>query len=524
MDASLQTAPAEAKTFRNTAVVAFAGAVSRITGFVRDIMLAALLGAGPAADAFVIAFRIPYLARKTLSEGALHGALVPIGIDLKTREGDLAARRFAGESLASMALLLLILSALVTIFAPALIFAMAPGFTPGGEVADLATLCLRLSFPLVAGAVLGAMGAAFLAAEGRFGIASWSPVAVNAVMIAVLFYVETWAPNAPTRAALWVAAASSLGGFIQMLIVAVALYRSHHAPLWVWPRLGPSVKRFFVLAGPGILVAASSQLILIVALQFASSLPGAVPQLHYADRVAQLPLGFVAASVAIVAMPNLAALAKAGHSLHDEIERGLNWSLLLACPAAIGLAIMARPIVDILFKHGAFTVADADATIAALIGLAIFLPFAAAARVLSQPFFAQERTGPAIAAVLVAALVTAGAAFILRQDYGVAGIAIAAGIGSIAQALVLGIALTRQGWWQPDAASLLKLLRGLIAAAAMGLLLWAASRWAAPFFAGGVALFRRALALTLFIAGGVGLFFIFALLTRAIRLSDLKRP
>ena len=514
----------EPKTFRNTAIVAFAGGVSRVTGFIRDIMLAALLGAGPAADAFVIAFRIPYLARKTLAEGALHGALVPVGVDLKTRDGDLAARRFAGESLASMALLLLVLSALVTLFAPALIFAMAPGFTPGGETAELAALCLRLSFPLVAGAVLGAMGAAFLAAEGRFGIASWSPVAVNAAMIAVLFYVSAWATMAPARAAVWVAAASSVGGLIQMAIVAWALYGSHHAPVIALPRFGPGVRRFLALAGPGLVVAASSQLILIVALQFASGLPGAVPQLHYADRVAQLPLGFVAASVAIVAMPNLAALAKGGQSLHEEIERGLHWSLLLACPAAIGLAVLARPIVDILFKHGAFTVGDADATIAALTGLAVFLPFAAMARVLSQPFFAQERTAPALLAVLAAALVTAGGAFVLRADHGVAGIAVAAGLGALSQALVLGAALIRSGWWRPDAASLLRLLRGLVAAAVMGLLLWVALRWAAPFFATGVALFRRGLALLLFVVVGAALFLILALLTRAIRPSDLKRP
>ena len=518
-------APAgEAKTFRNTAVVALAGTVSRLTGFVRDIMLAALLGAGPAADAFVIAFRIPYLARKTLSEGALHGALVPVGLDLKTHEGDLAARRFAGESIASMALLLLILSALVSMFAPALIFAMAPGFTPGGEIAELAALCLRLSFPLVAGAVLGAMGAAFLAAEGRFGVASWSPVAVNAVMILVLLVVSSWAEAAPARAAIWVSAASSLGGALQLLIVGVALYRSPHAPLFVWPRLAPGVKRFFVLAGPGLVVAASSQLILIIALQFASGLPGAVPQLHYADRVAQLPLGFVAASVAIVAMPNLAARAKAGQSLHGEIERGLHWSLLLACPAAVGLAVLARPIVDILFRHGAFTVGDADATIAALIVLAIALPVAAMARVLSQPFFAHETTRPAMVAVGLAALVTAGAAFVLRADYGVAGLAAAAGLGTLAQALALGIALMRAGWWKPDTASLLRILRGLAAAALMGLLLWLAMRWAAPFLAGGVALARRALALAVLVGGGVGLFLLLALLTRAIRLSDLKRP
>lgn len=514
----------EPKTFRNTAVVAFAGAVSRITGFIRDIMLAALLGAGPAADAFVVAFRIPYLARKILAEGALHGALIPVGIDVKTRDGDLAARRFAGESLASMAVLLLIVSALVTLFAPFLIFAMAPGFTPGGETADLAALCLRLSFPLVAGAVLGAMGAAFLAAEGRFGIASWSPVAVNAVMIGVLFVVADWADDAPQRAAVMVSAASSLGGLVQMLIVTFALYRSHHAPLLVRPRIGPGVTRFFALAAPGLIVAASSQLILIVALQFASGLPGAVPQLHYADRVAQLPLGFVAASVAIVAMPNLAALAKARQSLHEEIERGLHWSLLLACPAAIGLAVLARPIVDILFKHGAFTVGDADATIAALTGLAVFLPFAAIARVLSQPFFAQERTGPALVAVLIAACVTAGAAFILRADYGVAGIAVAAGLGTLAQALVLGGALVRTGWWRPDAGSLLRLMRGLLAAALMGLVLWLALRWAAPFFATGVALFRRAFALALIVLAGSAIFLILALLTRAIRLADLKRP
>jgi peptidoglycan biosynthesis protein MviN/MurJ (putative lipid II flippase) len=106
----------------------------------------------------------------------------------------------------------------------------------------------------------------------------------------------------------------------------------------------------------------------------------------------------------------------------------------------------------------------------------------------------------------------------------VAGIAVAAGLGALAQALVLGAALIRAGWWQPDAASLLRLLRGLIAAAAMGLILWVALRWAAPYFATGVALFRRGLALVLLVVAGTGLFLILALLTRAIRLSDLKRP
>jgi putative peptidoglycan lipid II flippase len=512
------------KTFRQTAIVAFAGTFSRVTGYIRDIFLAMLLGAGPAADAFIIADRIPYLFRKVLNEGALHGALIPVGLDLKSRDGEMAAKRFAGESLASMALLLLILAACVTLLAPILIVVMAPGFSDQSATLDLASLCLRLSFPLVIGAVLGAMGAALLAAEGRFALASWSPVAVNAMMIGALIVLQQEPRHAPADIALWVAGASSMGGFIQFAIVATALYRAPYAPLLVWPRFGPSVRRFFKLAGPGLVVAASSQLILIVALQFASLLPGAIAHLHYADRLAQVPLGFIAASIAIVAMPHLASLAKVGQTIHAEIDRALHWSVLLAAPSAIGLAIMARPIVDTLFKHGAFTTADADATIAALIGFAVFLPFAAAARVLSQPFFALERTGPALMAVLLAAFVTAAMASMLHSGGGVAGIAVAAGLGSAAQAVFLGLALIHFGCWKPDRASLLRLLRGLVAAALMGLVLWLALRWAAPLFSGGVALIRRAFTLAAFVVGGVGLFVVLALLTRAIRFSDLKRP
>ena len=512
------------KTFRQTLIVLVAGIFSRASGYVRDIFLAILLGAGPAADAFIIAFRLPYIVYKTLNEGALHGALIPVGMDLKSRDGAMAARRFAGESVASMAMLLLLIAGLVSLFAPFIILILAPGFADQTATLDLAALCLRLSFPLVIGSVLGAMGAALLAAEGRFGIASWSPVAVNAVIIATLFIVSQSSYSAPDTIALSAAAASSLGGFLQLALVGLALYRTPHAPLFVWPRFGPGVKRFFALAGPGLVVAASSQLILIVALQFASSLPGGVPHLHYADRIAQLPLGFIAVSVAIVAMPNLAGLVKQRQSIHAEIERALHWSLLLAAPAAIGLAIMARPIIDILFKHGAFTVADADATIAALIAFAIFLPFAAAARVLSQPFFAMERTGPALMAVLLAAFVTAAMASMLRAEGGAAGIAVAAGIGTLAQAIFLALALIHFRCWQPDRATLLRLVRGVLAAALMGLVLWLALRWAQPIFAGGVALVRRALALSAFVVGGVGLFVLLAFLTRAIRLSDLKKP
>ena len=223
----------EGSLVRSTLAVAVATTLSRVLGFVRDVLIAAMLGAGPAADAFLVAFRLPGMVRRVLGEGGLNAGLVPVDQRLRAEESEEASRRFAGEALATMALGLAIIVALAEALAPWLIIGLARGFEEDPVRFGLATAYLRLTLPLVFAATLTALVSAILNARGRFMLAAFAPVAVNVVLVAVLLALQVSSMEDVQQGAI-LAVAVSLAGAVQLAILLPALMRGPARPIFPW--------------------------------------------------------------------------------------------------------------------------------------------------------------------------------------------------------------------------------------------------------------------------------------------------
>ena len=504
---------------RSSLLVGTAGLLSRPLGFLRDVLIAAALGAGPAADAFVIASRLPDLVRKVLNEGGLNAGFVPPYTRVQAERGPEAAARFAGEALSGLALLLLAILAIAELAAGAVVLTLASGYAEKPETLKLASDCLRLLLPFVLGAGLAALLGALLNAERRFAMAALAPLSVNLVALGAMLVL--WRrPELPRESvALWLSAAIAASGFVQLAVLAAAL-AFRPAPLaLVRPRLSPEIKRLIAIGLPAFAISASGPLIFLAALQIASFTPAAVSWLYYAERVASLPVSFVGAAVSAVVLPTMAAQLSAGdHTAFVGAQnRALEAAALLSFPAAAALAILAEPIARVLFERGAFTGDDTRGTAAALAGLAAGMPFAMAARIFSQAFSAQDRIRTALLAAAAGIVVAILAALALRGPLGVLGIGLGASAGLAAQAVALGIVLRATGGWRPDARLWRRIAGAAAATAIMSAALSALGRLGdrPDGSAAGAA------SLALFCLAGFALYAAAAWLLRAVTAEDL---
>ncbi len=510
----------------STALVGAAAAASRVLGFLRDILLAMLLGSGPAADAFVVAFRLPSLLRRILGEGGLNAGIVPVAQRLQAAEGEAAAGRFAGEALGVSALALAVLVAAGMVLAPWIVLVLAPGFAQDAARLDTATLCLRLTLPLVLTATLAALASALLNAQNRFAAAALAPLAVNLVLVAVLLALARSNLPQETLAAV-LAGAVSAAGLVQLLALVPALRTMPARPLLAAPRLSPALRRALALGLPGLAAMTLAQLGVVVATMVASRSPEAVARLYYAERLYQLPLGFVAAAAGVVLLPEIARRLVSGDTqgVHPLQNRALELALALALPAAVALAWLAGPIVSILFERGAFNASDSAATAAALAALGFGLPGAAATRVLSQPFFAREKPRAPLACAAAGLAVTAVAAAALESPYGAAGVAAGVSAGAWAGAAALAVAALRLGWWRPDGATPARMLRIGAACAGMAAVLWGLETLVAPWLGPESGTPRRAVALAVLCTGGGTAYLALAHLLKALDIRELMgRP
>jgi putative peptidoglycan lipid II flippase len=508
--------------FRSTAVVSAAAAASRVLGFMRDVMLAALLGAGPAADAFVVAFRIPSLFRRILGEGALNAGFVPVAQRLRDEEGAEAARRFAGEALAVAGLGLVAVAAVFEIAAGLLVLALASGYAQDPVRLDLATTYTRLMLPLLPATVLAALASALLNAQGRVTAAALAPVIVNLVLVVVLGALATSVLPAERLGAV-VAGAVSLAGLVQLAALVPAVLRLPEPPVLARPRLSAAVRRMLTLGLPGLAVLAASQLAIVAATQAASASPAAVAHLYYADRLFQLPLGFVASAAGVVLLPLLVRLEREGKS--DEAQAAQNEALalavLLALPAAAGLWVLSAPIASVLFERGAFGVGDARETGRALAALATGLPAAGLTRVLSQAWFARESLRWPLTSALAGVAVAYGTAVALAPGFGVAGVAAGVSVGAWLHAIALGWGSLNAGLWRPDRRLMLRAGAGLAGALAMGASVGVLADHFATWLAPQAMLVVRAIALGGLCAAGVAAYMGAAYALGAFTLAEL---
>ena len=362
---------------------------SRLLGFLRDAMIAALLGAGPAADAFLVAFQLVNVVRRLLSEGALNAALVPAWLGVREANGPIAAAAFAGRVLGTVSAALIAASVLIALVMPLVITALAPGFA-GHATLQLAVNDARLMLPYLAFAGPVTVMMALLNAQGRFALTAFSPLLFNLALIGVMIALLGWRIDG-IAAALVIAAAVGIAGLLQLLMLAM---RGAGAARPLRISFDDAMLGFFGKAIPGMVASAGPQWLIVAGAIIASSSPSAVSWLYFANRLIDLPLGIVGVAMGTVLVPELTrALRGNDHAAMMRAQsRGLELAVGLALPATLGLIALRQPIVRTLFEHGLFTAADTEGTACALMWLALGLPAHVLVKALSPAFFAREDT------------------------------------------------------------------------------------------------------------------------------------
>ena len=505
-------------------LVGGATALSRLLGFVRDALIAAALGSGFVADAFFVAFRLPNLFRRVLGEGALNPAFVPVHQRIRVERGEEEARLFTHRAISGAGLILVALAMGGDLAAPGLVLFLAPGFTDDPLKFALAVKYARLAFPFLAFAVLASLMASALNAERRFASAALAPVIVNVILVAVLIATRLFDATAADRARL-LASFVGLSGFAQAFWLLVSLYRSPIGLPFARPRWSTELRSLCLLALPGIAASGATQMAVVAATEVASALPGAVSWLYYADRLYQLPLGFIAVAMGTVLLPEIARCVREGDRRGESevINRACELALLVTLPAALGLLTLAVPIVSVLFEHGVFQPHDTAETARAARWLAIALPGAALAKIFAQPFFARERPALPLLAALSVVLITLVLGFMLRADLGAGGIAIAIAIAASVQAAMLGAQLGLRGIFAPGREVLRRALAILAASLAMAVALRAARLVAAPLLAPSHGFGLRFMTLLALCGAGAALFGALVLALGAVDAALLRR-
>jgi putative peptidoglycan lipid II flippase len=361
--------------------------LSRGAGFARDVMMAAYLGAGPVAEAFLVAFSLPNMFRRFFAEGAFNMAFVPMFS--KKLEGGEDAKGFANDAFNAMAALLIVFSVIGTLAMPWLVWAMAAGFV-GDARFDLAVLYGQIGFSYILFISLVALLSGVLNAFGRFTEASFVPVLMNLMFIAAMLIGDAMAWDMGLTLA-WTV---PLTGIAQLAFTWWSAARMGFAPRLRLPKLTPELRRLAVIAAPAVLTGGVVQINLLVGRQVASFTDGAVAWLSYADRLYQLPLGVVGIAIGTVLLPDLSRRLRAGDTQggRDSFNRGTEFALALTFPAAVALVVIALPLCHVLFERGAFGPTDTANTALALAAYGMGLPAFVFQKVLQPLYYAREDT------------------------------------------------------------------------------------------------------------------------------------
>ncbi len=454
--------------------------LSRITGLAREIVMAAILGAGPLMDAFVVANRIPNHFRAIFGEGAFNAAFVPGYARILTRQGVPAARLFSGRIIALFGLTLLVVSALAIAFMPQLVGLLAPGFRENPATFDLAVTLTRITFPYLLFVSLVTLLSGVLNAHERFAAAAAAPILLNVSIVAALAVAFLF-PSAAHAAAWGVFAA----GLLELALVLAAAARIDATPLMTRPRLDSEVKGFLRRLVPATLGAAGVQIALFAdTILVTLSGPGAASSLNYADRLYQLPIGVIGIAAGTVLLPTMSRrLADADEAgAYRAQNRTIGLTLVLAAPFAVAFLLIPTLIMEAVFARGAFDRAAAEAAGAVLMAYAFGLPAIVLIRSAIASFHSRGDTTTPVFISLAAIGLNVALKLVLMPRFGAPGLAFATAAGAWANlGLLYGIALAR-GWTRPDAT----LGRTLAAVAAASLALAIAIVLAAPAVTGRV--------------------------------------
>lgn len=511
--------------YRNFLSVGGLTLVSRLAGFVRDALMAAVLGIGPVADAFNAAFRFPNLFRRLFAEGAFNTAFVPMFSTALTREGPDEAKALAGRIMSWLVAAIVVVTILAEIFMDQIMLVFVPGFVDDPEKFALTVFLSRIMFPYLACMSLMAAYGAILNSLDRYFATAFAPVLLNIVNIAVLIPLAVMTLENPEDVGFWMALAAIAGGLAQLALVYWAIRRAGFVPRLTLPRLDSEVRRFWVLAIPAIIAGGITQINILVGTIIASGADNAIAIIYNADRLYQLPLGIIGIAIGTVLLPELSRHLGAGREVEARASQSqaLLLSMLFSMPAAAALIAIPVPIVRVLFERGAF---DAAATLAVgqtLVGFAVGLPAFVLVRVLQPGFFSRQDTKTPTILAAISVAVNIAASLLLFPSLQYVGIALATSISAWINVVCLAVLLARRGHFALTLPELGRHGLIILAALAMGAVLALLADRAGVIFASGGNILVQVGALGAICLFAVVLFFALVHLTGAQPLGGLLR-
>lgn len=458
--------------------------VSRVVGFVRDIVLSAVLGSGVIADAFVVALKLPNFFRRLFAEGAFSAAFVPLFASELQGGGREAAIAFARQAHAGLVLILLPFSVALVAAMPWVLSLLAPGLRSDPKTFEQAIEFSRIAFPYLVFISLASLYGGVLNGIEHFAEVAVTPVLLNLALIGAVLGLTPFLPNGGYAASIGVA----IGGLLQWAWLLVSCARKGVGLVLVRPRWTERVARLVRLATPVAIGGGVQTISVMLDVVWASLMPvGTISALYYADRLAQLPLGVVGIAIGTALLPLLARQLRAGENESAMVNqnRAIEFGLLFSLPAALALWQLADPVIRVLFERGQFRPDDTLRTASALAAFAVGLPAFIVVKALTPGFFAREdtRTPLYVAIVAIAFNIALNAVFLAYSNLHQFGIALASSLSGWLNAAMLAVILMHRDHLKFDNRLLSRAARMVIATAGMGIVLWLALMLLRPMLA-----------------------------------------
>ncbi len=447
--------------FKAASTVSLLTLVSRISGLVRELLIAAMFGASALTDAFNVAFRIPNLFRRLFAEGAFSQAFVPVLAASKEQHGEAHTRLLINRVATVLAWVLLAVSVVGVLASPLLVWLLASGLRSmdSGNAFEASVVMTRWMFPYIACMSLVALAAGVLNTWKRFAVPAATPVLLNVAMILAAWLGAPWFQTLGIAPIYALAGGVMAGGVLQLAVQIPALRK-----LGLLPSIGLSgaalreawrdegTQRVLKLMAPALLGVSVAQLSLLINTQIASYLaPGSVSWLSYADRLMEFPVALLGVALGVVLMPQLAAAKAADDAARysDMLDWGLRLVVLLAIPCAIALLTFSKPLVAVLYHYGAFSARDVQMTALALTGWGVGLLGVVAVKVLAPGYYASQDIRTPVRIAIVVLVFTQVLNVVLVPWLQHAALALSIGIGALANALWLLVGLLRRGSYKP---------------------------------------------------------------------------
>lgn len=469
----------DARVTKAAGIVGAATLLSRILGFVRDVVVAWFFGAGPAADAFFVAFRIPNLLRRLFAEGSLTISFIPVFTEHLHKHGRDDAFRLARSAWWLLAMILAVVTVLGVLLSPLIVRVIAPGFFSSPEKFDLTVLLTRIMFPYIFFIGLVALAMGILNGLGHFAAPALAPVLLNVAMIGSVLLLSPCLSEPSIGLAIGVI----VGGGLQLGLQIPFMIRKGFHLLVKSPLYHAAVKRIALLMTPAVFGAAVYQINILVGTLLASLLPeGSISYLYYADRLVQFPLGVFAIALATAVLPSLSRQAATGdmQGLQASFSYALKLVFFVSIPAMTGLIILREPIVQLLFQRGAFDPDTTRLTAEALLYYAIGLCAFSGVRIAVATFYALQDTKTPVKIAVISLLVNIVLSVLLMGPMRHGGLALATSLSSGVN-LVLLICALRKRLGRIGARDMVRsVLKSTASAAAMGGVLALVALWAVP--------------------------------------------